>query len=158
MKKRSKVSKKVFLSILLMELIVVVSIFCIIILDNYSNNFGTHTIVSIVILLLFGIIPFALKSVLKSSFEDLEICKESERYVQKNLSKEHLIEVIPIKDEPQHEDFVTKELVRKAKFYAQLMNNGTVLIYIKFNDEDNLIYYSWLYAEDFTTHFKVINL
>ena len=139
MKKRSKVSQKVFSAVLFMESIVAAGILFIIILDNYSNNLGPMTIVSIVVLLLFGIIPFVLKPFLKISFEDLEICKESEKYVQQNLSKEHCVEVIPIKDDPQHEDFLTKELVKRAKFYAQIMSDGTVMISIKFNNESNRI-------------------
>lgn len=139
MKKRSKVSQKVFSAVLFMESIVAAGILFIIILDNYSNNLGPMTIVSIVVLLLFGIISFVLKPFLKISFEDLEICKESEKYVQQNLSKEHCVEVIPIKDDPQHEDFLTKELVKRAKFYAQIMSDGTVMISIKFNNESNRI-------------------
>ncbi len=157
MKKRSKVSQKVFSAVLFIESIVAAGILFIIILDNYSNNLGPMTIVSIVVLLLFGIIPFVLKPFLKISFEDLEICKESEKYVQQNLSKEHCVEVIPIKDEPQHEDFLTKELVKRAKFYAQIMSDGTVMISIKFNNESNRIYYGGLYSKDFTRYFKVLN-
>lgn len=157
MKKRSKVSQKVFSAVLFIESIVAAGILFIIILDNYSNNLGPMTIVSIVVLLLFGIIPFVLKPFLKISFEDLEICKESEKYVLQNLSREYCVEVIPIKDEPQHEDFLTKELVKRAKFYAQIMSDGTVMISIKFNNESNRIYYGGLYAKDFTRHFKVLN-
>ena len=157
MKKRSKVSQKVFSAVLFMESIVAAGILFIIILDNYSNNLGPMTIVSIVVLLLFGIIPFVLKPFLKISFEDLEICKESEKYVQQNLSKEHCVEVIPIKDDPQHEDFLTKELVKRAKFYAQIMSDSTVMISIKFNNESNRIYYGGLYSKDFTRYFKVLN-
>ena len=157
MKKRSKVSQKVFSAVLFIESIVAAGILFIIILDNYSNNLGPMTIVSIVVLLLFGIIPFVLKPFLKISFEDLEICKESEKYVLQNLSREYCVEVIPIKDEPQHEDFLTKELVKRAKFYAQIMSDGTIMISIKFNNESNRIYYGGLYAKDFTRHFKVLN-
>lgn len=157
MKKRSKVSQKVFSAVLFMESIVAAGILFIIILDNYSNNLGPMTIVSIVVLLLFGIIPFVLKPFLKISFEDLEICKESEKYVQQNLSKEHCVEVIPIKDDPQHEDFLTKELVKRAKFYAQIMSDSTVIISIKFNNESDRIYYGGLYSKDFTRYFKVLN-
>ncbi len=159
MKKRNKVSKNVFIAILFMELIIVADILFFIISDYYSSNFGKSTIVCIVLLLCFGIIiAFLFRPLFKQIFEVSEIRKESKMYVQKNLSKYNCVEVIPIKDDPQHEGFVTKELVKRAKFYAQIMSDGTVMISIKFNNEDTRIYYGGLYAENFTTHFKVINL
>lgn len=158
MKERSKISKKIFNAILIIESFVLAGMLFIIISDIYSNSFDRNTIVCIVILLCFGIImPFVLKPFLKVAFEDLEMCKESERYVQQNLSKEYFVEVIPIRDEPQHENFLTKELVKRAKFYAQIMSDGTVMISIKFNNEEYRIYYGEFYAGDFTTYFKVLN-
>ena len=158
MKKRSKISKKIFKAILIIQACVLAAILFFVILEYCLNDFGKNTIMCcIVIFLSFGIIPFVLKPFLKISFEDLEICKESEKYVQQNLSKEYCLEVIPIKDEPQHENFLTKELVKRAKFYAQIMSDGTVMISIKFNNESNRIYYGGLYAKDFTRHFKVLN-
>ncbi len=62
------------------------------------------------------------------------------KYVQQNLSTEYCVEVIPIKDDPEHENFVTKELVKRAKFYAQIMEDGTVMISIKFNNENDRIF------------------
>lgn len=159
MKERSKISKKIFNAILIIEAFVLAGMLFIIISDSYSNSFGRNTIVCIVILLCFGIImPFVLKPLLKVAFEDLEMCKESERYVQQNLSKEHCVEVIPIRDHTQYENFVTEELVKRAKFYAQIMSDGTVMISIKFNNEEDRIYYGGLYPRDFTTNFKVLNL
>ena len=112
----------------------------------------------IVILLCLGvIIPFLITPLFKIAFERSEIFEESEKYVQQNLSKEYRVEVIPIRDEPQHENFLTKELVKRAKFYAQIMSDGTVMISIKFNNESDSIYYGGLYAGDFTTYFKVLN-
>lgn len=158
MKERSKISKKVINAILITEAFVVAAILFIVILDSCSNNFGKNTIMCIVILLCFGtIIPFPLKTLLEITFERSEIIKESEKYVQQNLSKEYCVEVIPIRDEPRHENFLTKELVKRAKFYAQIMSDGTVMISIKFNNESDSIYYGGLYAGDFTTYFKVLN-
>lgn len=158
MKERSKILKKVINAILIIEAFVVAAILFIVILDSCSNNFGKNTIMCIVILLCFGtIIPFPLKTLLEITFERSEIIKESEKYVQQNLSKEYCVEVIPIKDEPQYENFLTKELVKRAKFYAQIMNDDTIMISIKFNGEKDKVYYSELYSGDFTTYFKVIH-
>lgn len=158
MKERSKISKKIFNAILIIEAFVLAGMMFIIISDSYSNSFGRNTIVCIVILLCLGIImPFVLKPFLKVAFEDLEMCKESERYVQQNLSKDHCVEVIPIRNHTQYENFVTEELVKRAKFYAQIMSDGTVMISIKFNNEEDRSYYVGLYARDFTTNFKVLN-
>ena len=88
----------------------------------------------------------------------MEMCKESEKYVQQNLSTEYCVEVIPIKDDPEHENFVTKELVKRAKFYAQIMEDGTVMISIKFNNENDRIFYGGLEAEYFMTNFKIVNM
>ncbi len=88
-------------------------------------------------------------AIIYNVFKNTETFKESEKYVLQNLSKEYCVEVIPIKDEPQHENFLTKELVKRAKFYAQIMSDGTVMISIKFNNESNRIYYGGLYAKRF---------
>ena len=156
MRKRSKVSKKVFKVILLMELFVVASLLLCILPDDYSNSWG---LVNIVILLCLGIIiPFAFKPIFTEIFESAEMCKESKKYVQQNLSTEYCIEVIPIKDDPEHENFATKELVKRAKFYAQIMKDGTVMISIKFNNENDRIFYEGLEAEYFMTNFKIVNM
>lgn len=156
MRKRSKVSKKVFKVILLMELFVVATLLLCILPDNYSNSGG---LVNVVILLCLGIIiPFAFKPVLTKTFESAEMCKESKKNVQQNLSTEYCVEVIPIKDDPEHENFATKELVKRAKFYAQIMEDGTVMISIKFNNENDRIFYEGLEAEYFMTNFKIVNM
>ena len=159
MKKRSKISKKIFNSILIIEACVLAAIVFVVILEYCLNDFGKNTIMCcIVIFLYFGvIIPFSVMPLFIMFFKNIETFKESEKYVLQNLSKEHCVEVIPIKDEPQHENFLTKELVKRAKFYAQIMSDGTVMISIKFNNESNRIYYGGLYAKDFTRHFKVLN-
>lgn len=158
MKERSKISKKIFNVILIIEVFVVFAILFITISDSCQNTFDKNTIVCIIILLGFGvIIPFLITPLFKIVFERSEIFEESEKYVQQNLSKEYCVEVMPIKDEPQHENFLTKELVKRAKFYAQIMSDGTVMISIKFNNESDRIYYGGLYAGDFTTYFKVLN-
>ena len=155
MKERSKIQKKILLTILLMEAIILATILFIIIFDNYSKN----NVAYILILSCLGIIiPFVFIPLFKPIFEVSEIRKESIRYVQQHLSKEHSVEVIPIRDDPRHENFVTKELAKRAKFYAQIMYDGTVMISIQFNNENSRIYYGGLYAENFTTHFKIINL
>ena len=151
MKKRSKIQKKILLTILLMEAIILATI----LFNNYSKN----NVAYILILSCLGIIiPFVFIPLFKPIFEVSEIRKESIRYVQQHLSKEHSVEVIPIRDDPRHENFVTKELAKRAKFYAQIMYDGTVMISIQFNNENSRIYYGGLYAENFTTHFKIINL
>lgn len=159
MKKRSKISKKIFNTILIIEAFVVAAMLFIIILDSCSNKLGKMTIITCIsIFLWFGvIIPFLIRPLLKATFENSETFEESERYVQQNLSKEYCVEVIPIRDEPEHENFLTKELVKRAKFYAQIMSYGTVMISIQFNNESDRIYYGGLYARDFTTNFKVLN-
>ncbi len=160
MKKRSKISKKIFNAILIIEACVLAAILFLVILGYCLNDFGKNTIMCcIVIFLCFGvIIPFFTMPLFIMFFKNTETFKESEKYVLQNLSREYCVEVIPIKDEPQHEDFLTKELVKRAKFYAQIMSDGTVMISIKFNNESNRIYYGGLYAKDFTRHFKIINL
>ena len=158
MKERSKISKKIFNAILIIEAFVVAAVLFIVILDSCSNNFGKNTIICIVILLCSGvIIPLVTMPLFKIALERSEIFEESEKYVQQNLSKEYCVEVIPIKDEPQHENFLTKELVKRAKFYAQIMSDGTVMISIKFNNESDRIYYGGLCAGDFTTYFEVLD-
>lgn len=158
MNERSKISKKVINAILIIEAFVVAAILFIVILDSCSNNFGKNTIMCIVILLCFGvIIPFVTMPLFKIAFKKSEIFEESEKYVQQNLLKEYCVEVIPIRDEPWHENFLTIELVKRAKFYAQIMNDGTVMISIKFNNESDRIYYGGLDKGDFTTYFKVLN-
>lgn len=159
MKKRSKISKKIFKAILIIEACVLAAILFLVILEYCLNDFGKNTIMCcIVIFLSFGImIPFFTMPLFIMFFKNTETFKESEKYVLQNLSKEHCVEVIPIKDEPQHENFLTKELVKRAKFYAQIMSDGTVMISIKFNNESNRFYYGGLYAKDFTRYFKVLN-
>lgn len=159
MKKRSKISKKIFKAILIIQACVLAAILFFVILEYCLNDFGKNTIMCcIVIFLSFGImIPFFTMPLFIMFFKNTETFKESEKYVLQNLSKEYCLEVIPIKDEPQHENFLTKELVKRAKFYAQIMSDGTVMISIKFNNESNRIYYGGLYAKDFTRHFKVLN-
>ena len=141
MKKRSKISKKIFNAILIIEACVLAAILFLVILGYCLNDFGKNTIMCcIVIFLCFGvIIPFFTMPLFIMFFKNTETFKESEKYVLQNLSREYCVEVIPIKDEPQHEDFLTKELVKRAKFYAQIMSDGTVMIYIKFNNESNRI-------------------
>lgn len=141
MKKRSKISKKIFNAILIIEACVLAAILFLVILWYCLNDFGKNTIMCcIVIFLCFGvIIPFFTMPLFIMFFKNTETFKESEKYVLQNLSREYCVEVIPIKDEPQHEDFLTKELVKRAKFYAQIMSDGTVMISIKFNNESNRI-------------------
>jgi len=141
MKKRSKISKKIFNAILIIEACVLAAILFLVILGYCLNDFGKNTIMCcIVIFLCFGvIIPFFTMPLFIMFFKNTETFKESEKYVLQNLSREYCVEVIPIKDEPQHEDFLTKELVKRAKFYAQIMSDGTVMISIKFNNESNRI-------------------
>lgn len=159
MRKRSRILKKVSNTILFMELLVVATILLCVLFDSCSKSLGMNTVVISVFLLCFGIIiPFAFKPVLISAFENVEMCKESEKYVQQNLSTEYCVEVIPIKDDPEHENFVTKELVKRAKFYAQIMEDGTVMISIKFNNENDRIFYGGLEAEYFMANFKIVNM
>lgn len=141
MKKRSKISKKIFNAILIIEACVLAAILFLVILGYCLNDFCKNTIMCcIVIFLCFGvIIPFFTMPLFIMFFKNTETFKESEKYVLQNLSREYCVEVIPIKDEPQHEDFLTKELVKRAKFYAQIMSDGTVMISIKFNNESNRI-------------------
>ena len=79
------------------------------------------------------------------------------KYVLQKLSKTDFTEVIPIKDEPMHENFLTKELTKRAKFYAIIMSDTTIMIALQFNHENDKIYYGGLYAENFMEHFKIID-
>lgn len=159
MKKRNNVSKKVFNAILILELFVVAGILFITISDTCSNCFGANTIVCIVLLLCMGVfILIVIKPILKMSFQKIEDLNKSTEYVQQHLLEEHWTEVIPIKDEPQHENFLTKELCKRAKFYAIIMFDGTVCISLQFNGEEDMVYYGGMQASNFTNYFKVPNL
>ena len=158
MKKWSKVSKKTFNAILIMELFVVAAIMFTIIYDSYANCFGQKTIICIGILLCIGvIIPIVISPLLKISFQQVEDFYTSKEYVRQHLSKEYYVEVIPIKDELQHEHFLTKELSKRAKFYAQIMSDGTILILLKFNGENEYVYYGGISSEVFKEYFKVLD-
>lgn len=154
MKESSKASKKTFKVIMFLELLIVVCIVCRIVYDKCSNNFCGNTITCIITLLVLGVImPIIIRPMMKRIFESAEDSKKSREYVQQYLSKSHYTEVIPIKDEPDHEKFLTEELPKRAKFYALIMDDGTVCIFLKFNSENERVYYGGLLAEDFTTYF-----
>ena len=159
MKNRSKISIKIFNIILIIEFFIWGSILFIVLLPDNTNSqrLSPSTIVGIIALLFFSIItPFLIKKILKLAFEDLENSKYSRQYVFKNLSRTYDIQVIPIKDEPEHEKFLTVELQKRATFYARIMDDNTVMISIKFNGEQNKIFYGGLQLENFTTFFKII--
>lgn len=157
MKKWSKVSKKTFNTVLIIELFVVAIMF-IIFYESYSNDFGENTIIRDIILLVMGIIlPILISPFLKMYFQQKEDFDISKKYVRQHLSEEYRVEVIPIKDERQHEYFLTKELCKRAKFYAQIMSDGTILISLKFNGENEYVYYGGISSEVFKTYFKVLD-
>ncbi len=159
MKKWSKVSKKTFNAILIIELFFVAGILIFTINDIYSNDFGLKTSIFIVIFLCIGVIlPIVISPLLKRSFQEIEDFDNSTEYVRQHLSEKYRIEVMPIKDEPQHEEyFLTKELCMRAKFYAQIMNDGTILISLKFNGENEYVPYKSISSKIFETYFKVLD-
>ncbi len=159
MKKRSKVKKRTFNAILIIELFVIIGILFVAVSDICLNCFGARTIICIVVLICAGvIIPIVVRPLLKMAYQRIEDFDNSTEYVKQHLLEEHWTEVIPIKDEPQHENFLTKELCKRAKFYAIIMSDGTVCISLQFNGEEDMIYYGGMQASNFTNYFKVLGL
>ncbi len=155
MKDKIKLSKKDFAFILVFELILIAALTSIILLSIYSDNFGIHIIIATLFALFF--IGFIVPNLLISRLREYNILLENKKYVLQKLSKTDFTEVIPIKDEPMHENFLTKELTKRAKFYAIIMSDNTIMITLQFNHENDKIYYGGLYAENFIEHFKIID-
>lgn len=155
MKDKIKLSKKDFAFILVFELILIAALTSIILLSIYSDNFGIHIIIATLFALFF--IGFIVPNLLISRLRKYNILLENKKYVLQKLSKTDFTEVIPIKDEPMHENFLTKELTKRAKFYAIIMSDNTIMIALQFNHENDKIYYGGLYAENFMEHFKIID-
>lgn len=155
MKDKIKLSKKDFAFILVFELILIAALTSIILLSIYSDNFGIHIIIATLFALFF--IGFIVPNLLISRLREYNILLENKKYVLQKLSKTDFTEVIPIKDEPMHENFLTKELTKRAKFYAIIMSDNTIMITLQFNHENDKIYYGGLYAENFMEHFKIID-
>lgn len=159
MEKRSKVSKNTIIAILFLELPIVAGILFSVINAIRSNCFEANTIACIITLILLVVfIPIIIKPSLKISFQTIEDLNQNIEYVNQHLSEENWVEVIPIKDEPEHDNFLTKELCKRAKFYAIIMNDGTVCISLQFNGEENMVYYGGMQASDFANYFKVLDL
>lgn len=155
MKDKIKLSKKDFAFILVFELILIAALISIILLSIYSDNFGIHIIIATLFALFF--IGFIVPNLLISRLREYNILLENKKFVLQKLSKTDFTEVIPIKDEPMHENFLTKELTKRAKFYAIIMSDNTIMITLQFNHENDKIYYGGLYAENFMEHFKIID-
>lgn len=155
MKDKIKLSKKDLAFILVFELILIAALTSIILLSIYSDNFGIHIIIATLFALFF--IGFIVPNLLISHLREYNILLENKKYVLQKLSKTDFTEVIPIKDEPMHENFLTKELTKRAKFYAIIMSDNTIMITLQFNHENDKIYYGGLYAENFMEHFKIID-
>lgn len=155
MKDKIKLSKKDLAFILVFELILIAALTSIILLSIYSDNFGIHIIIATLFALFF--IGFIVPNLLISRLREYNILLENKKYVLQKLSKTDFTEVIPIKDEPMHENFLTKELTKRAKFYAIIMSDNTIMITLQFNHENDKIYYGGLYAENFMEHFKIID-
>ena len=155
MKDKIKLSKKDFAFILVFELILIAALISIILLSIYSDNFGIHIIIATLFALFF--IGFIVPNLLISRLREYNILLENKKFVLQKLSKTDFTEVIPIKDEPMHENFLTKELTKRAKFYAIIMSDNTIMITLQFNHENDKIYYVGLYAENFMEHFKIID-
>ena len=154
MKDKIKLSKKDLAFILVFELILIAALTSIILLSIYSDNFGIHIIIATLFALFF--IGFIVPNLLISCLREYNILLENKKFVLQKLSKTDFTEVIPIKDEPMHENFLTKELTKRAKFYAIIMSDNTIMITLQFNHENDKIYYGGLYAENFMEHFKII--
>lgn len=155
MKDKIKLSKKDLAFILVFELILIAALISIILLSIYSDNFGIHIIIATLFALFF--IGFIVPNLLISRLREYNILLENKKFVLQKLSKTDFTEVIPIKDEPMHENFLTKELTKRAKFYAIIMSDNTIMITLQFNHENDKIYYGGLYAENFMEHFKIID-
>lgn len=155
MKDKIRLSKKDFAFILVFELILIAALISIILLSIYSDNFGIHIIIATLFALFF--IGFIVPNLLISRLREYNILLENKKFVLQKLSKTDFTEVIPIKDEPMHENFLTKELTKRAKFYAIIMSDNTIMITLQFNHENDKIYYGGLYAENFMEHFKIID-
>ncbi|CDB31510.1 unknown [Clostridium sp. CAG:575] len=155
MKDKIKLSKKDLAFILVFELILIAALTSIILLSIYSDNFGIHIIIATLFALFF--IGFIVPNLLISRLREYNILLENKKFVLQKLSKTDFTEVIPIKDEPMHENFLTKELTKRAKFYAIIMSDNTIMITLQFNHENDKIYYGGLYAENFMEHFKIID-
>ena len=135
MKDKIKLSKKDFAFILVFELILIAALTSIILLSIYSDNFGIHIIIATLFALFF--IGFIVPNLLISRLREYNILLENKKFVLQKLSKTDFTEVIPIKDEPMHENFLTKELTKRAKFYAIIMSDNTIMITLQFNHEND---------------------
>ena len=155
-KKKTTVEKKTFIALLIIQSFIFLGICYIAITDIINGCFNSYTIFCEILLLIVGVfMHFFAKPLIKRVFQEQESAIESKKYVMENLSESYCVEVIPIKDEEQHEKFLTVELPKRAKFYAQIMTDETIMISIKFNNEDKQIYYGGMYSTNFTKYFKV---
>ncbi len=61
----------------------------------------------------------------------------SKMYVNKNISEKQYVRVIPIKA-MEYEEFIIEKLQKIGKFYAQILDDEIVRIYIQFDKGENL--------------------
>lgn len=146
------VKRKTFVALLIMELFIIMGILLILI----HNSVGNETVLRVSILLVMGnILCIFAKTLIEIAYKSQYSAIESKEYVSKNLYNDYCVEVIPIKDEKMHEKFLTEELTKRAKFYAQIMNDETVMISVMFNNENERVFYGGLNASDFKEYFKI---
>lgn len=152
--KSSRISKKVFISILIIELVFIIGLLLNFIYDYYSNSLGIHTVIFTTLsLFLMIVIPFICIPLLKMAFKNSEEARKSEEYVFRHLSKNYLREVVPVKGVSKLND----ELTKRGRFYAKIATDNTVFILFKFDGESEKITYREISPTFFLEYFKVLS-
>lgn len=113
----------------------------------------------IIVLSIIGVVVIALLSLgVKYTTYTYYIRQEeekgSEQYVKKYLAAETQVEVIPIKAS-DYKSFITKALPRKVKFYANIDDKGFVEIYIKFNDNEDKVFFDVISKTNFKEYYLI---
>ena len=111
-------------------------------------------IINSIFLLMLTILAFAEYNFLKMAYRIQLSYKENIKKGMEFFKDNSHVEVIPIKDEPNHERFVTEHLSKKAKFYATNMEDGTAMISIKFNGDNEEVYYGGLKLDNLPVYFE----
>lgn len=154
----NKITKKIIICIIIVEVLMFIAICICVFYDLYTGVFGYGTLICMGILVLFGIvIPWIISPLLEKTFKQHDIYDKSIEYVKRYISDNYCTEVIPIKDEFPHGQFITKELTKRARFFAQTTADDFVVITILFNNENECVFFSNLNIIYFTTYFKVKN-
>lgn len=113
----------------------------------------------IIVLSIIGVVDIALLSLgvkytTYAYYIRQEEEKGSEQYVKKYLAAETQVEVIPIKA-IAYKSFITKALPRQVKFYANIVDKGFVEIYIKFNDNEDKVFFDVISKTNFKEYYLI---